>query len=246
MLPPRCHLPAKGAVESCYGAPVTLSVVVLALNEESQIADAVRSASAPGVEVIVVDGGSTDATRERAVAVGARIVDLERSNAGRARQMAAGYCESRGETIVFLHADTRLPVGFDAAIADAMSNEAVVGGAFGFRFDQRSAALRFVEFGVRLRVALFGVPYGDQALFVRRSVLERIGGVPQAPIMEDVDLVRSMRRHGRLALLPQPVVTSARRYVGRGVFRTMFRNWIAVAGYLLGIDRARLARWYRQ
>lgn len=224
---------------------MTLSVLVLALNEEGQVADAVFSASAPGVEVVVVDGGSTDATRERAVAAGARVIDSG-GEAGRAKQMAAGVRNSRGEVILFLHADTRLPSGFDTAIESVLTDHSTVGGAFGFRFDQRGAALRFVEFGVRVRVALFGMPYGDQALFVRRSVLDEIGGVPQAPIMEDLDLVRAMGRCGRVAQIALPVVTSARRYVSLGVFRTMFRNWLVAAGWVLGIDRGRLASWYRR
>jgi rSAM/selenodomain-associated transferase 2 len=225
---------------------VTVSVLILALNEESQVADAVFSASAPGVEVVVVDGGSTDATCERAEAAGARVVDLGGSEAGRARQMAVGVRNSRGEIVLFLHADTRLPAGFDSEVERVLSDRSTVGGAFGFRFDQRGAALRFVEWGVRLRVAIFGLPYGDQALFVRRSVLDEIGGVPQTQIMEDLDLVRAMRRVGRVAQIGLPVVTSARRYVRRGVFRTMFRNWWVASGWVLGIDRGRLARWYRQ
>lgn len=225
---------------------MTVSVLILALNEENQVADAVFSASAPGVEVVVVDGGSTDATCERAEAAGARVVDLGGSEAGRARQMAAGVQNSRGEIVLFLHADTRLPAGFDSEIEKVLCDSSTVGGAFGFRFDQRGAALRFVELGVRLRVAVFGMPYGDQALFVRRSVLDEIGGVPQAPIMEDLDLVRAMRRRGRLAQIGLPVVTSARRYLRRGVFRTMFRNWFVASGWVLGIDRDRLARWYRR
>jgi len=223
---------------------VTVSVVILALNEENQVADAVFSASAPGVEVVVVDGGSTDATWERAEAAGARVVDLGGSEAGRARQMAAGVQSSRGEIVLFLHADTRLPAGFDTAIQRVLEDRGTVGGAFGFRFDQGGAALRFVELGVKLRVAVFGMPYGDQALFVRRSVLDDIGGVPQALIMEDLDLVRAMRRRGRVAQIALPVVTSARRYVRRGVFRTMFRNWLMASGWWLGIDRSRLASWY--
>ncbi len=225
---------------------MTVSVVILALNEENQVGDSVFSASAPGVEVVVVDGGSTDATRERAEAAGARVVDLGSSEAGRARQMAVGVQHSRGGIVLFLHADTRLPIGFDREIERVLSNRSTVGGAFGFRFDQRGAALRFVEFGVRVRMAVFGVPYGDQALFVRRSVLDEIGGVPQAQFMEDLDLVRAMRRRGRVAQIALPVVTSARRYVNRGVFRTMFRNWWVASGWVLGVDRGRLARWYRR
>jgi len=109
--------------------------------------------------------------------------------------------------------------------------------------DRSSFALRVVEWGARLRTRLFRLPYGDQALFVRRSVLEAIGGVPQVRVMEDLDLVAAMRRTGRLVILPQTAMTSARRYVAGGVWRTMFSHWLAAAAWGLGVDRERIAGW---
>lgn len=195
-----------------------IAVVIPARDEEARISAAIRSAQEAGVEVIVVDGGSRDATAQRARACGARVLE---SAPGRARQLAAGAAAaSDAEALVFLHADTTLPTGW-------------------------SARLRFVELGVKLRLALAKLPYGDQALFVRTSVLRALGGVPQAPIMEDLDLVRGMRAHGALALLPEAVTTSARRYQARGVLRTMGRNWLALLAWSLGLDRARVAAWYR-
>ena len=229
------------SIGSCYRRPVTLSVVIPALDEADQIAAAIDSARAPGVEVLVVDGGSADATRERALAAGARVVG---GPLGRAAQLAAGVDATHGDAIVFLHADTRLPPGWDSAVRSALRDARTIGGAFRFRFDQRSWALRFIEWGAQLRVAIFGFPYGDQALFVRRQTLEEVGGVPQVPIMEDLDLVRAMRRCGRLARLDQHATTSARRYRAGGALRTMLRNWLAVAAWLLGIDRSRIADWY--
>ena len=114
------------------------------------------------------------------------------------------------------------------------------------RFEEAGWALRVVEWGVRLRVAIFGLPYGDQALFVRRRTLDAIGGIPSAPIMEDLDLVKAMRGRGRLALLDLPVTTSARRYRARGVARTLFRNAVASAAWLSGVDRRRVADWYHR
>jgi rSAM/selenodomain-associated transferase 2 len=230
-------------MRSCYGRSVTLSVVIPTLDEAEQVVGAIESASAPGVEIVVVDASSRDATRELAIAAGARVVV---SSAGRAEQMAAGVDATHGEVVLFLHADTRLPVGFESAVERALGNVGTIGGSFRLRFDQRSPALRFVEWGARLRVALFGLPYGDQALFVSRQTLKAIGGVPQAPVMEDLDLVKAMRKRGRLARLDLPVTTSARRYRSGGVLRTMFRNWAAAGAWWFGVDRERIAGWYRR
>jgi rSAM/selenodomain-associated transferase 2 len=222
---------------------VRIAVVIPTLQEQDRIAHAIESARAPGVEIIVADGGSRDATRERAVAAGARVVAAE---PGRARQLSAGARATEAEVILFLHADTRLAPGWADAVSAALADPDVVGGAFGFRFAEPGLALRLVEWGVRARLALAGLPYGDQALFARRSALEAIGGVPDVPIMEDLDLVRALRRRGRLALLKLPATTSARRYLERGVARTVAKNALALLGWALGLDRARIAAWYRR
>jgi len=222
---------------------VRIAVVIPTLEEEDRITHTIQSARAPGVEIIVADGGSRDATRERAVAAGARVVAAA---PGRARQLEAGARAAEADAILFLHADTQLPSGWADAVRAALADPAVVGGAFAFRFAEPGLALRLVEWGVRARLALAGLPYGDQALFARRSALDAIGGVPQAPIMEDLDLARALRRRGRLALLALPVTTSARRYLARGVLRTLAKNTLALFGWALGVDRARIAAWYRR
>ena len=211
--------------------------------EADRIAHAVESARAPGVEILVADAGSHDATRERALAAGARVIPCE---TGRARQLAAGVRAASADVLLFLHADTQLPAGWSDAVRRALLDPRVAGGAFAFRFAERSPALALVEWSVRLRLALARLPYGDQGIFVRTSVLDAIGGVPQAPLMEDLDLVRAIKRAGRLALLREPVVTSARRYLERGVWRTVGKNTVALFGWTLGVDRARLAAWYRR
>lgn len=217
-----------------------LAVVIPALDEADWVAGAVASAAPERVEVVVVDGGSRDGTREVAARAGARVIE---SAPGRARQLQAGAQATDGEILLFLHADTRLPPAFDAAVRTACARTGVVGGAFRFRFDQRTPALRFVEWGARLRVALFRLPYGDQALFVRRADLAAVGGVPQVALMEDLDLVKALRRRGRLALLPLPATTSARRYRAAGVWRTMALHWLAAGAWTLGVERGRIARW---
>ncbi len=220
-----------------------MAVVIPAREEADRIRRAIASARAPGVEVIVVDAGSEDATREVAGKAGARVLTAA---AGRASQLAAGAAATDADVIVFLHADTCLPSGWEPAVRGALADPAVVGGAFAFRFDARSRALRVVEWGVRVRLALAKLPYGDQAIFARASALAAIGGVPQLPILEDLELVRALKARGRLALLALPAVTSARRYLERGVFRSVARNTLALAALSLGVSHARIAAWYNR
>ena len=220
-----------------------LSVVIPALDEASQIAAAVGSVAGDADEVIVVDGGSRDGTPGRATAEGANVVS---SSPGRAIQLGVGANTAKGDVILFLHADTVLGEGWERDLRCALADPAVVGGAFRFRLAERSWRFRWLEWGTRFRVAVFGLPYGDQAIFVRRQVLDAIGGVPQVPILEDLDLVKRMRRQGRLAHLPVPAITSARRYRDAGVFRTVFRHLLAAAAWALGVDRQNIATWARR
>lgn len=225
-----------------YGRPVKISVVIPALDEVEWISAALESAMLPGVDVVVVDGGSRDGSALRARQAGARVLE---SGRGRARQLARGVEATRGEVLLLLHADTRLPRGWPEMLRGALRDPAVVGGAFRFAFDARGVALGLLTWGARLRASLLRLPYGDQALFVRRSVLESMGGVPQVPIMEDLDLVREMKARGRIALLSAPAPTSARRHLERGVFRTALAHIVAALAWRLGVDRARIAAWLR-
>lgn len=237
--------PGRTHRSACYRRPVKIAVVIPALDEAEWVAEAVTSATADAVEVLVVDGGSRDGSPDRAAAAGARIV---RSTSGRARQIQAGVDASAGDILLILHADTRLTPGYADAIRRALQDPEVVGGSFRFQFsagESRTAALRFIEWGARLRAAVFGLPYGDQALFMRRSVLADVGGIPQVPVMEDLDLVVALRRRGRLAALDLPAPTSARRYVANGVWRTMGVHWLAAAAWAVGVDRHRIAAWVR-
>ena len=228
---------------------MNIAVVIPALDEADRIGPTIQSALAPEAQVLVVDGGSRDRTPEVAQEAGARVIA---SRPGRARQLQAGVAETRADAVLFLHADTRLPPGWAADVRGALADPAVVGGAFGFAFGPSDetlsratrALLGFVAWGARLRQRFLRLPYGDQALFARRRTLEEIGGVPQVPLMEDLDLVAALRRRGALRLLPAPVTTSPRRYVAGGVLRTMLRNWVALSAWRLGVDRARVARWY--
>ena len=220
---------------------ILISVVIPALNEQPAIADALATARADGVERILADGGSSDATV--AIALEHGVEQVVRCEPGRARQMAAGSRAASGQALLFLHADTRLEPGWADAVRAALADAHVAGGAFRLRFASERRVFRALELGVRLRCRIGGLPYGDQALFVRRRTLESIGGVPEVPVMEDLDLVRGMKRHGRLALLPLDAVTSARRHRAGGTLRTAARHSLGALGWSLGVDRARLQRW---
>lgn len=219
---------------------MTISVVIPTLDEAQRVRQAIESVAGPGVEVIVVDGGSRDETARIARDAGARVLASER---GRARQLRMGGDQSTGDVVLFLHADTQLSAGWEADVQRALADPACAGGAFSFRFVERGFRERWIEGWVALRIALFRLPYGDQALFMRREVLEGMGGVPIVAMMEDLDLVAGIKQAGRLTMLERPAITSSRRYVAAGSLRTILVHGVALLGWRLGWDRARLAGW---
>jgi rSAM/selenodomain-associated transferase 2 len=221
---------------------VTISVVVPALDEAAEIDATLASARDPAVhEVIVVDGGSGDDTAARAAAAAARVV---RAGRGRALQMNAGAALATGDVLLFLHADTRLPSGFGTAVCEALA-----GGAIGGRFDVvlrgSHPLLPVVARLMNVRSRLTGVSTGDQAVFVRRDVFERLGGFAPLPLMEDVELTSRLKRAGRVAALRLAVATSGRRWEEHGVVRTIVLMWTLRLAYACGVPAERLARAYR-
>jgi len=219
-----------------------ISVVVPTLNEAAVLGRTLAGLPAGFCEVVVADGGSTDATVEIARAHGARVTSAP---AGRGPQMNAGARAARGDVLVFLHADTALPADAAARIAAALADPGTVGGAFRLGIDSPDPRLRLIARAANLRTRLTGVPYGDQALFVRRTAFAAAGGFPDVPIMEDVALGRLLKGLGRVVLVPARVCTSARRWEREGVVRTTLRNTALISLYLLGVPPVRLARWYR-
>ena len=171
-----------------------LSVIVPTLNEEHYIARALASVPA-GAEVLVADAHSQDRTRQIAAEHGANVIT---GASGRGAQMNLAAEAASGDAFLFLHADCVLSPGAGDAIRKALDDSRVVGGSFRLRVEPTTLGLRLVSFGSNLRARYLGLPYGDQALFVRRSEFERIGGFLDIPIMEDVDLAKRLRRNGRL------------------------------------------------
>jgi rSAM/selenodomain-associated transferase 2 len=221
-----------------------LSIVVPVLDEAANLARLLPDLleREPQAEVLVVDGGSTDDGR----AVVARTPSVRWVSAprGRARQMNTGASAAGGDALLFLHADTRLPDGAGAAILAALAEPGVVGGRFDVRLDSHRPLLRLVGTLMNHRSRLTGISTGDQGIFVRREIFDALGGYPDIPLMEDVELSRRLKRRGRLVALRLRVVTSARKWEREGVVRTVLLMWTLRLLYTLGVSPARLHRWY--
>lgn len=216
-----------------------LSVIIPALEEEAAVAAAVASARRAGAEqVIVADGGSGDRTRQRAAAAGAAVVAAPR---GRARQMNAGAALATGDMLLFLHADTRLPPRAAELVRRALAADGVVGGAFAYAAAGAGAWDPLLTLGNRLRLGLFGHPYGDQGLFLRARIFRALGGFPDLPVMEDWELVARLRRLGRVVVLPEAALTSAASFAEHGLLRACLLNLATIVGHQLGVDTRHLA-----
>lgn len=222
---------------------VRLSIVMPVLNEAPGIERALLALQplrARGHEVMVVDGGSGDDTVEHARGLCDRVLV---SAPGRGRQMAIGARHATGDALVFLHADTELPADGDGLIGEALARGAPWG-RFDVCLSGGSCWLRLVERAMNLRSRLTGIATGDQAIFVRRDVLEAVGGVPEQPLMEDIELSRRLLGVGRPACLRDTVWTSSRRWEEGGVARTILTMWALRAAYRLGVPARRLAAIY--
>ena len=218
------------------------TVIIPVLNEETTLAATLRElAKLRPDEILVVDGGSDDRTGAIARQLGAIFLVAER---GRARQMNHGARHAHGDVLVFLHADTRLPPAAFDEIAAALGDPRYLGGRFDVELEGGHWMLKVVARMINYRSRVTGVATGDQALFVRREVFERMGGYPDIPLMEDVAFCRALKRMGRVACLRSRVVTSARRWESDGVWRTIFRMWTLKLLYLAGVPPARLKQFY--
>jgi len=220
-----------------------LSIVMPVLDEVAEIETAL-SALAPyrrrGVEVIVVDGGSSDGTPERARVLADRVIVAPR---GRSLQMNVGGAAARGDVLLFLHADTQLPENADGLVLDGLARSGRAWGRFDVRFDG-GGLLRVVAIMMNWRSRLTGIATGDQAMFMTRAAFDKAGGFPQIALMEDVALSVRLKRFGRPCALRARVTTSARRWRKHGTMRIVLLMWRLRLRFFLGADPAKLARAY--
>ena len=222
-----------------------LSIVIPVLNEARTLPTLLEyllPLRRSGVDVILVDGGSEDGSAQIATCAGFRAIRADR---GRARQMNAGAAAAHGDVLLFLHADTQLPDGavqmIDAALADGRR----VWGRFDVEFDVRSWTMDATAALMNRRSRLTGIATGDQALFMTRAEFDAVGGFPDQPLMEDVEITTRLRRRSRPACIQRPVRTSARRWQARGPWRTIFLMWWLRLQYWGGASPEKLARQYR-
>jgi rSAM/selenodomain-associated transferase 2 len=219
-----------------------LSVVMPALNEADGIEEALASLAplrARGVEVVVADGGSSDAT----VALACPLADLViAAPRGRGAQMNAGAAASGGDVLLFLHADTRLPRDADALIRDGLLRSGCTWGRFDVRIPGAHPLLPIIAAMMNLRSRMTGIATGDQAIFISRAAFG--AGFPEFALMEDIAMTKRLKRTGRPLCISSPAVTSGRRWEKHGVMKTIVLMWCLRLAYFLGANPARLARSY--
>lgn len=219
-----------------------ISVIIPALNERVNIEAAIRGAEDRETEIIVVDGGSTDDTVVRARDAGARV---EESPRGRALQQNRGAAVARGKVLLFLHADTHLPDGYPAHVFETLMDPGTAAGAFRFKTDLNKPFMKVIEFMTNMRSRYFKLPYGDQGLFMRRSIFESVGRFPEVSVAEDLLLVRRLSKRGIIRISPAEVITSARRWLTFGMLRTTLINQVIVSCCCLGVSPHALASLYQ-
>jgi rSAM/selenodomain-associated transferase 2 len=221
----------------------SISVIIPTLNESCNIQATIASALVGyTIEVIVVDGGSIDNTVDISLSLGVKFI---LSHTGRANQMNAGASIASGDILLFLHGDTRLPEGFDVMVKEVLQKPGVIAGAFSLQIDAPQWSLRLIESAVNLRSRFLQMPYGDQAIFLSRENFNEIGNFPRLPIMEDFEIMRRLKRKGKIAIIDVPVITSGRRWIKKGVVKTTLMNQIAIIAYLIGIPPRLIGEWYR-
>lgn len=219
-----------------------LSIIIPALNEEKNIKSCIESAGQLNpLEIIVSDGGSKDRTKEIAQSAGVVVIE---SPMGRGAQMNAGASFAKGDILLFLHADTV----FEQNVSLTSLEKNYVGGFFRLKFDDNSVSTRLVELFANLRARLFSLPYGDQAIFLRRTFFEKMGGFKEYPFLEDLDLILRIRKYGKLRYIPVNIIASSRRIKKQYPFSPILislRNVLIAWLFMLGASPYRLSKFYR-
>ena len=234
----------RAQMASNSNRPDTISIIIPTLNEADMLATTLSTiTNEEQVEIIVVDGGSNDGTPDLARSYGVKVLTDAPSKAA---QMNAGAKIATGEILLFLHADTQLPEHFAESIISALYENGAVAGAFQLGIDSDTKGLRFIERVANWRSHRLQAPYGDQGIFVTRSLFYEIGGYADIPIMEDYEFIRRLRRKGQIVTLNQSVKTSPRRWLRFGILKTWLINQIIVIAYHLGVSPQRLSDWYRR
>ena len=221
-----------------------ISIIIPTRNEADSIGRLLPELLAvPGVELLVVDGGSTDNTVDIAKSLGAQVLS---SPPGKAKQMNAGAEAAHGNILLFLHCDTKLAPGFVVQIEAALNQPEISAGAFQLSIDSKGFGLRVIEWLVNFRSKILQMPYGDQGIFVTTDMFFSVGAFPPQPIMEDFEFIRKLRKRGKIKILPLHATTSSRRWERLGILKTTAINQAIIIGYLFGVSPEKLAGWYRK
>lgn len=225
-----------------FAGQLRISVILPVLNEEHVLGSTLQAlVSLMPYEIIVVDGGSTDATRAVCDQFGVRVLTSE---PGRARQMNCGARDATGDVLLFLHADTTLPASALNDISAAMRDPDCPAGRFDVEIEGAHWMLKIIAWLINYRSRITKIATGDQALFVRRAVFETMGGFQDIPLMEDIAFCRALKRMGPMGCLRTRAITSGRRWERDGVWRTIIKMWMLKLGYLAGVSPERLKQYY--
>lgn len=221
---------------------MNISVIIPTFNEEKTLGKLlVFLKDYPNLDIIAVDGGSSDHTRAIARYYG---ITVSRAAKGRGKQLNMGARLATNDTLLFLHSDTLPPPDFANQIISCLDLSDTGGGAFSLKIDAPGVGYRIIEKGANFRAAALQMPYGDQAIFVKKELFHKAGGFPDQKILEDVALIRQLKKYGKIRLAPSAVTTSARRWRKLGLLKTTLLNQLILTGYLLNIDPEQLARLY--